>query len=219
MSSSSDSSTPSIKATDLFSSWAESGRDEKMEIGHMAPVNDMLHRVAPLLPNAPFRFLDVGCGNGWVSRKLAASGMVSAAVGVDGAASMIEKAQRLSVDVPKTSFVHSDLASFSPEEPFDVVFSMEVLYYLKPNEVTHVLERIRNDWLRPGGLFVFGIDHYYENEACHDWAELNSTYMLLWTKEEWQQALEAAGLEVVESFKAAEGVEWEGGTLAFVARA
>ena len=183
-----------IQPTDLFSSWAEAGRDERMADGHRAPVADMLARADDYFPKQPFDFADVGCGNGWVARKMVQSGRASSAIGVDGAASMIDKARRITAAEIGTTdstssvlFFHSDLNAFAPPTPLDVVFSMEVLYYLRPDAVRTLLASIRSQWLKPGGIFVLGLDHYYENTQCHGWATLNNTYMLLWTEEQWRE--------------------------------
>ena len=81
-------------ATDLFSEWADIGKDEGMELGHAASVDAMLG----LLLNdwdQPFTALDLGCGNGWVVRQLAQHPQCTRAIGVDGAPSMIQKARSI----------------------------------------------------------------------------------------------------------------------------
>ena len=52
-----------VKPTDLFSQWAEVGRDEKMVKGHEAPVASIMKSLDPLLPPS-YSFLDIGMGNG-----------------------------------------------------------------------------------------------------------------------------------------------------------
>ncbi|MGB0951274.1 MAG: nodulation protein S NodS, partial [Poseidonia sp.] len=71
-------------ATDLFSEWADVGRDEGMERGHSASVDVMLDRLLNGW-NLPFTAMDIGCGNGWVVRRLAAHDACLHASGVDGA--------------------------------------------------------------------------------------------------------------------------------------
>ena len=59
-------------ATDVFSEWAGKGKDEGMERGHAASVNQMLNLALATnnLSQRPFTSIDIGCGNGWVVRKL-----------------------------------------------------------------------------------------------------------------------------------------------------
>ncbi|GIS49558.1 MAG: hypothetical protein Ct9H90mP23_2300 [Methanobacteriota archaeon] len=57
-----------ISAVDLFSSWAEMGKDEGMETGHAPSVEFMISKSIPK-QKVNFRN-DIGCGNGWLVRKL-----------------------------------------------------------------------------------------------------------------------------------------------------
>ena len=56
------------KTSRLFDNWAKAGRAEDMEAGHGLSVNKFLDRITF---EKPFTFLDIGCGNGWVVRKIA----------------------------------------------------------------------------------------------------------------------------------------------------
>ena len=60
-------------AVDVFSQWALIGKDEGMERGHAASVQAMLELAIPKL-NAGFSAIDLGCGNGWVTRMLSELG-------------------------------------------------------------------------------------------------------------------------------------------------
>ena len=61
------------KATDVFGEWAQKGKDEGMEKSHAIPVDEMIEFALKerLEINKTFSFLDLGCGNGWVVRKIA----------------------------------------------------------------------------------------------------------------------------------------------------
>ena len=76
------------EATDVFSEWALRNRDEGMESGHANSVNEMLNIAIPML-DVPFSVIDVGCGNGWVCRKLQSNKNCSKVVGIDGSIDMI----------------------------------------------------------------------------------------------------------------------------------
>ena len=54
---------------DVFDNWALIGRDERMAKGHAVSVKEMLKLA--ITGQKKFSFLDVGCGNGWVVRKMA----------------------------------------------------------------------------------------------------------------------------------------------------
>ena len=56
------------KTTRVFDRWATAGRSEEMEEGHGVTVDKFLGSISF---NKSFSFLDIGCGNGWVVRKIA----------------------------------------------------------------------------------------------------------------------------------------------------
>ena len=73
------------EATDVFNHWAHLGKDEGMERGHANAVNEMIdvamERV--LDSRVAFSAVDLGCGNGWVVRKLSQHPACVEAVGYD----------------------------------------------------------------------------------------------------------------------------------------
>ena len=191
-------------ATDLFSEWADVGRDEGMERGHAASVEVMLERLLDEW-NRPFTAVDIGCGNGWVVRRLAAHQHCTGAIGVDGAPSMIAKAH--AVD-PEGNYVEAMLPDWKPDDAVDLVHTMECLYYL--DDPLGFLFTLHDDWMKPGGRLVIGVDHYRENPASHDWGPSLNVHMALLSIEEWTDGLEAAGFTdvVAEQVGAKEG--WSG---------
>ena len=55
------------KTAKVFDRWAKAGRAEEMEEGHGVTVGKFLGSISI---DKQFSFLDIGCGNGWVVRKL-----------------------------------------------------------------------------------------------------------------------------------------------------
>ena len=53
-----------------FNEWALIGKDEGMEIGHAASVSHMLKLIFKKYKQENFSVIDLGCGNGWVVRKM-----------------------------------------------------------------------------------------------------------------------------------------------------
>jgi trans-aconitate methyltransferase len=90
--------------------------------------------------------LDLGCGTGHLTSRIAASG--ARVVGIDSSPEMIEEARK---NYPELTFVVADAREFDLKEPFDAVFSNAVLHWVK--EAGRVLECV---WkaLKPGGRFV-----------------------------------------------------------------
>tara|TARA_Y100001968_G_scaffold313632_1_gene338023 strand:- start:6295 stop:6930 length:636 start_codon:yes stop_codon:yes gene_type:complete len=193
-------------ATDVFSEWADIGKDAGMETGHAPAVQEILRAAIPELQGFEnFRAIDAGCGNGWVVRMLGSTENCSEAIGIDGAHSMIQRAKEID---PQGTYVHANLETWSPEVPVEFVHSMEVLYYL--NDIPSFLNRVHQKWLCSRGVFAFGIDHYLENEDCHGWAEKVGTKMAMHSEFEWKKMVEESGFEILRTFRAAASEEWVG---------
>ena len=191
-------------ATDLFSEWADVGRDEGMERGHSASVDVMLDRLLNGW-NRPFTAMDIGCGNGWVVRRLAAHDLCLHASGMDGAPSMIAKAR--AVD-PEGDYVQAMLPTWKPDEPFDLIHTMECLYYLE--DPLAFLHTMHDEWMKPGGRLVIGVDHYTENPSSHDWGPSLNVHMALLSIAEWTAGLEAAGFIDVKAEQVGAKEGWAG---------
>lgn len=190
-------------AIDVFNSWAKDGRDLGMEEGHALSVDEML-RFAINKINTNFSFLDVGCGNGWVVRKISSSSLCTKAVGIDGASQMIKNAKSRGSE----EYIHTDIDLYDPKDKFDLIHSMEVLYYLK--DPASIIKKIYQSWLKPEGRLIVGIDLYHENLDSHDWEEKVGTPMLMLRESEWIDLFKKAGFQEIESWRANQSDEWAG---------
>ncbi len=178
---------------EVFGEWAEIGKDEGMAKGHESAVGQLLESVLPV--ERPFSFLDAGCGNGWVVRKVGQLPNCSRSEGVDGSVQMIEKAR--SID-PSGRYHLADLTTWKPETSFDIVHSMEVFYYIA--DPLALLQSISASWLNAGGKLVMGIDYYAENTTSHDWPEKTQiNQMKLLSISEWVALFQLAGFSDVQS--------------------
>jgi len=194
------------KATDVFGEWAKKGKDIGMEKGHAIAVDEMVSFALEERLNIGnnFSFLDVGCGNGWVVRKVVKNSFCNRAVGIDGAKQMIAKAKSREGG----EYILADLDSFNPREKFDLIHSMEVLYYL--DDPTEVIRKISDSWLKQEGRLIIGLDHYHENIQSHSWQEDVGTRMHMFKAEDWIQMFEAAGFFQVESWYSNKHEDWTG---------
>tara|TARA_B110000902_G_scaffold70538_1_gene83601 strand:- start:12513 stop:13208 length:696 start_codon:yes stop_codon:yes gene_type:complete len=179
-------------ATEVFSEWAEKGKDEGMEQGHARSVHAMLE-LAAVPRSAPYSAIDVGCGNGWVCRRIAQDQMCSHVVGVDGSSRMIEKAH--SID-GQGEYHLAMLPDWKPEQSFDLIHSMEFLYYL--HDPQSMMKMFHDEWLNSGGMLVAGVDHYLENEESLSWPDALDVHMTTLSIEQWQTAMLDAGFVDVE---------------------
>ncbi|MDA9617683.1 class I SAM-dependent methyltransferase [Pseudomonadota bacterium] len=194
-------------ATEVFGEWAEKGKDIGMEKGHALAVEDMISFATQERTNLKrnFSFLDLGCGNGWVVRMLENNQLCVRSVGIDGAKQMIEKA---SEGVSKSEFLLENIDTYSSPDKFDLIHSMEVLYYLENPALT--VKKISDSWLNKGGRLIAGVDLYYENQESHSWEEKVGTKMMMLKEAEWIEIFSSAGLQEVESWRSNQSQDWAG---------
>ncbi|HVH07440.1 MAG TPA: class I SAM-dependent methyltransferase [Myxococcota bacterium] len=95
-------------------------------------------------PRPGERILDLGCGDGWLTERLAALGCE--VVGVDGSAEQVAAARARGVDA---RVARAEALPFESE--FDAVFSNAVLHWVK--DAAGAIAAVRRA-LRPGGRFV-----------------------------------------------------------------
>jgi trans-aconitate methyltransferase len=102
--------------------------------------------LALLHPQPGETILDLGCGTGHLTQKIAQSG--ASAVGLDSSPDMIGQARQ---NFPTISFVLGDGAKLPYREEFDAVFSNAALHWMTdPEPVASGIAKA----LRPGGRLV-----------------------------------------------------------------
>ena len=198
-------------AVDVFSQWALIGKDEGMERGHAASVQAMLGLAIPKL-NDDFSAIDLGCGNGWVTRMLSELG-AGHSEGVDGSNEMINKATSKDSN---HKYSQGLLPDWSPGRRFDLVHTMEFLYYL--DDPAGMISIIHDEWLEENGILVAGVDHYLEHEESLAWPEHVGVHMTTLSIDDWKTAMVNAGFKDVEILQVA-GKENFPGTLVMMGRA
>ncbi len=99
-----------------------------------------------LSPQRGERILDLGCGTGHLSHRIASAG--AEVIAIDSSPAMIERARESYLHL---RFEAADATDFHFSEPFDAVFSNAVLHWIKEPE-----RAIACIWraLKPGGRFV-----------------------------------------------------------------
>ncbi|MEU4766395.1 class I SAM-dependent methyltransferase [Actinosynnema sp. NPDC023794] len=120
-----------------------------------AAINDVieipaLDRMLP--PVAGASIVDLGCGTGALARRLADAGAADV-VAVDSSRRMLA----LATPHPRVRLLRADLDELAlPACSADLVVSSLALHYVA--DYPGLVERVAR-WLRPGGRFVFSVEH------------------------------------------------------------
>ena len=124
--------------------------------------------------------LDVGCGSGWLSRRISKLVPEGRMVGMDISDEMIRVARRTSLDQDNILFITGEVGEI-PWEPnfFSHAISVESAYYWPdPRAGIRELHRV----LRPGGAAWILINYYRDNPFCHQWSALLAVPTHLWCR-------------------------------------
>jgi trans-aconitate methyltransferase len=181
------------KVQSFFSNWAISGRHEAMAQGHIKAVTEMLKHLSW---GKSDKFLDVGCGNGWLVRLIAKYPGVIASKGVDFSEEMIQHANDQKESL-KESFERVDFLEWESNERFNIIFSMEVFYYFFP-----VIDALKKAYalLEYEGRLMIGIDYYSESKLLPDFPNDQDLPKNLYSKNKWVELFSDAGFKSVNTF-------------------
>jgi ubiquinone/menaquinone biosynthesis C-methylase UbiE len=113
---------------------------------HGAFVHELAEGVLEwLAPQPGERILDLGCGDGKLTKRLAATGVT--VIGIDASPEMVEAARALGVPADKGS---AESLPY-PDHVFEAVFSNAALHWVRGQD--EMMDQVRRV-LRPGGRFV-----------------------------------------------------------------
>jgi trans-aconitate 2-methyltransferase len=121
------------------------------------PAADLLARI-PL--DEPKRVVDLGCGPGNSTALLRARWPDAAIDGVDFSSEMLKDARASGI---KASFIEADIARWTPDSPYDVVYSNAALQWVGEHE--HLIPRLLS-FVVPGGIFAVQVPRNFD-EPCH----------------------------------------------------
>ena len=177
-------------AIDEFNIWAQTGKDRGMEDGNASSVDRMVEILHERYDTKNIRsMLDLGCGNGWMLRKIRSKLTLDRAVGIDGASFMIDKANKID---PNGNYYCVDINTWRPNQYFDLLMSMEFMYYL--NNPRKTISNIMKYGANQNGIFIIGIDHYKENVDSLSWPDDLSIKMKTLSIDEWIDIYKISGL-------------------------
>jgi len=185
-----DSNSETLRAE--FNRWAEAGRGDGMEQDHLPITLPVLEKMRLAPTN---NVLDVGCGSGWLSRRLGKLVCDGRVVGMDISDEMVRIARRNSREQDNLLFITGEAAEI-PWEPnfFTHAISIESAYYWPdPGAGLKEIHRV----LRPGGSAWILINYYRDNSHCHQWGALLAVKTHLLSAEEWSGLFRAVGFDQV----------------------
>jgi SAM-dependent methyltransferase len=173
---------------DEFNLWAGAGRGEGMERDHLPITLPVLEKMRLATTD---NVLDVGCGSGWLARRLAERVTEGRVVGMDVSDEMIRVARRASLEFENILYATGEVG----EIPWDANFfnhsiSVESAYYW-PEPAAGIQEIFRV--LRPGGAAWILINYYRDNLHCHQWGPLLAVPTQLLLGKEWMEFFRASG--------------------------
>ena len=150
-----------------FNEWAAAGRGDAME-DHHSDITDQTLALMDLQPAD--RVLDLGCGTGWASRRMARVVTSGEVVGIDVADEMLRRAEQASGGLKNVRYVWGSAERIpAPDNHFTKVLSVESFYYYA--DQGKALDELRRV-LAPGGRLFILINLYRDNH-----------YSLLWVDE------------------------------------
>src|SRR5512146_1856222 len=110
-----------------FNQWAAAGRGDEME-GHHSDITDQTLAIMDLQPGD--RILDLGCGTGWASRRMARVATAGQVVGLDVADEMLRRAEQASTSINNVRYVWGSAEKIpAADNTFTKVLSVESFYY------------------------------------------------------------------------------------------
>lgn len=133
----------------LYFNWRYRGADP-YEVTTLADERDKYGKIVEAL-SVKEKFeniLEVGCGEGHLTRMIAHKGDRVVAVDISDLA--ISRAKKNLAELKNVTAKRFDILADDPGETFELVLCSEVLFYFEPDQLPGVVERIKG-WVKPGG--------------------------------------------------------------------
>jgi ubiquinone/menaquinone biosynthesis C-methylase UbiE len=177
-----------------FNQWAAAGRGDEME-DHHSDITDQTLALMDLQPAD--QVLDLGCGTGWASRRMARQVTKGEVVGLDVADEMLKRAALTSEGVRNVRYVWGSAEKIpAPDNTFTKVLSVESFYYYA--DQGKALDELRRAMYPGGHLFIL-INLYKDNHYSLRWVSELKVPVKVLSEAEYIALLKQHGFEAVEA--------------------
>ncbi len=175
-----------------FNQWAAAGRGDEMESHH----SDITEQTLALMDLQPSdRVLDLGCGTGWASRRIARVVTSGEVVGLDVADEMLRRAEKASAGISNVRYVWGSAEKVPvPDNYFNKVLSVESFYYYADQGKS--LDELRRV-MAPGAKLFILINLYKDNRYSLRWATELKVPVQALSEEEYLALLRKRGFREV----------------------
>jgi ubiquinone/menaquinone biosynthesis C-methylase UbiE len=176
-----------------FNRWAAAGRGDDME-EHHSDITDQTIALMELKPAD--RVLDLGCGTGWASRRIARQVPSGEVVGIDVSDEMLRRAEQASAEINNVRYIWGSAEKIPAENStFTKVLSVESFYYYADQgQALDELHRV----MAPGGRLFILINLYKDNHYSLRWTQELKVPVHALSEAEYVRLLEQHGF-VAES--------------------
>jgi len=132
------------------------GQYLKFDDERIRPGRDLIGRIPS---TAPRRIIDLGCGTGDLTAELAARWPDAQVSGLDSSPDMLATAQSRH---PSVDWISSDIAAWSPDMTFDLIFSNAALHWLSDHR--DLFPRLVAS-LAPGGVLAVQMPRNFDQPS------------------------------------------------------
>jgi ubiquinone/menaquinone biosynthesis C-methylase UbiE len=177
-----------------FNQWAAAGRGDEME-GHHSDITEQTLALMDIQPSD--RILDLGCGTGWASRRMARIATTGEVVGLDVADEMLRRAEQASSAFRNVRYVWGSAEKIpEADNAFNKVLSVESFYYYA--DQGKALEELRRV-MAPGAKLFILINLYKDNHYSLRWVTELKVPVQALSEAEYKALLQKHGFINVEA--------------------
>ena len=182
------------KIQNEFNQWAAAGKGDEME-DHHSSITDQTLALMGIQPSD--HILDLGCGTGWASRRMARVATKGEVVGLDVADEMLRRAEQTSSAFQNIKYVWGSAEKIpAADNSFSKVLSVESFYYYADQgKALDELHRV----MAPGAKLFILINLYKDNHYSLRWVSELKVPVKALSEAEYIALLQTHGFKNVQA--------------------